>query len=111
MTFHAIFSSLYIERLLTVVALAAEVAFCDLAHIHLVRSLSHLEYLIMTSGALDPLALDVELMTENDGAGVLRRELDIAASDFLCSSREGNHQAEQNSNYHPSLHHRDAPPS
>jgi hypothetical protein len=87
MALGAVFRGLHIEGFLSVVALSTEIPFGELAHVHLVRTLRHLEYLVMAAGALDALVFDMGLMAENYRACVLGRELDVSATDLLCDSR------------------------
>jgi len=68
----AVLLVLYIEPCLPVVALAAETALVDLAHLHLVGALRHLKNLVMAAGAFQPLPGNVFLMAENYLRSVLR---------------------------------------
>jgi hypothetical protein len=88
MAFYAIIGSLHVERLLAVVALSAEVSLGDLAHVHLVRTLGHLEDLVMAARAFDALALDMGVMAEVHRTGILGREFDIPAADLLRHHRQ-----------------------
>ena len=66
MTAGAVFLVLHVERLLPIMAFAAEISLGDLRHVHLVRPLRHLEYLIMAPDTLKPLAFHVFFMAEDD---------------------------------------------
>ena len=70
----AILLVLRVERLLAVVALAAEITLRDLGHIYLVRALRHLEDLIMATGALQTFILHMLFMAEDHRRGILGRE-------------------------------------
>jgi hypothetical protein len=74
MASRAVFRFFHVKRFLPIMALAAEVALGDLGHIHFVRSVSHLEYLIVASHAFQAFSLDVEFVTEDDGTCILRRK-------------------------------------
>lgn len=65
-TASAVFLVFYIEALLSIVAFTAEVSLGQLAHVHLVRTLRHLEYLIVAAGTLEALVIYVFFMAEND---------------------------------------------
>jgi len=66
MTPRAILLVLRVEALLAVMAFPAEITFGYLVHIHLGGTLGHLEYLIVTSSALQAFSNHMLLMTEND---------------------------------------------
>jgi hypothetical protein len=83
MALAAVFLVLHIEGLLTVVALAAELALGKLGHVHLVGTLLHLEYRVMATGAFQSFFAYVLFMAEDDLAGVFRREDDVAAADLF----------------------------
>jgi hypothetical protein len=74
MTLFAVFLGVRIGRFLPVMAFPAEVAPVDPAHIHLVRSLGHLEYLIVTLSALEAFFVHMFIMTKDDGSCVFRHE-------------------------------------
>jgi hypothetical protein len=90
----------YIKRLLPIVALPAEVTLGHLGHIHFVgTALFHLENLVMTAGALEPLAAHVFVMAEHNGKGSLGREGNVTTADFFSESAEGNKKTESEHEY------------
>jgi hypothetical protein len=93
MALDAVIRTLYVKGLLAVVTLAAEIPLGQFAHVHLVGTLGHLEYLVVAAGALDAFAFDMGLMAEGHWIYVLGRELDVSAADLLCKRRERQHQA------------------
>lgn len=86
----------HIERLLAVMAFAAEIALGQLVHVHLVGALLHLEDRVMAAGALETLFVHVFLMAENDRARIFRRERYVSAADLFGKNRERNQQATDN---------------
>ena len=96
MAAHAVLLFLDVEALLPVVTLAAEITLGDLAHIHFVGSLGHLENLVMTPGAFQTLSVHVFLVAENDGRGIFGRKGQISPPDFLGKSTKWNRQTHQN---------------
>src|SRR5512144_825147 len=95
MAANAVLRFLYVEALLPVVAFTAEFTFRDLAHVHLVGSLLHLENMVVASGALEPFFLHVFLVAEHNWQGILRSKSQISAAHLLSMGAEGNHQAGQ----------------
>jgi hypothetical protein len=86
------FLVLDVKGLLAVMAFSAELALGHLAHVHFIRTLGHLEYLIVAIGTLEIFAGDVLLVAEDDVQSILGGEGKIAASDFL---RNGAHRRRQ----------------
>ena len=62
----AVFLVLDVEGLVAVVTLAAESPLRDFVHVHFVRSLGHLEYLVVTSGAFQAMSVYMLVMAEYD---------------------------------------------
>ncbi len=60
-----------IETFLTVVAPAAELAFIHFGHIHLIRALGHLKYLVMAGRALEAFLAHMFFMAEMNRCGAL----------------------------------------
>jgi hypothetical protein len=58
--------------------LAAKTALRDFIHLHFIRALRHLEYLIMTTGAFEAFIDHMLFMTERDRRSTYRREPQIA---------------------------------
>jgi hypothetical protein len=76
------------------VALAAKSSLGQLAHIHLIGALRHLEHLIVAARTLQPPALHMELMAEDHRSRPLGPERKIAASNNLSPRVYGQHHAE-----------------
>jgi len=86
----------YVKGGLAVVTGPAEIAFGHLAHVHLVRSLFHLEDPEVTSRASSPVRCNVILVVEDDG----RRTLGLipysaSTNQNLRYGAERQHEAEQ----------------
>lgn len=57
---------IYVKGFFSVVAFAAEITFIDAGHVHFVGTLGHLEDLVVATGALEPLFIDMLFMAEDD---------------------------------------------
>jgi hypothetical protein len=79
----AVFLVFYIEGLLTVMAFAAKFALGDLAHVHFVRAVGHLEDLVVAAGAFQAATVHVLIVAEQYGRRIFRREGKVSSSDFL----------------------------
>ena len=91
----AVLLILDVEAFLPVVTLAAEITLGDLAHFHFIRSLGHLEDLVMAPGAFQTLSVHMLIMAEYDWRGVFGREGQVSTANFLRNGAERNRQAGQ----------------
>ena len=105
----AVFLLFHVKALLPVVALAAEVALGDLAHIHLVGALGHLENLVMAARAFQTLAVDVLFVAENDRRGILGCEGQVSTPDLLGKSGKGNSETSRYHRYDEQFFHNSSP--
>ncbi len=82
----------YVKRLLSIVAFATKSPLGQLAHIHFIGSLGHLENVVMTAGALQALRIHMHLVAENNGLRTLGMKRQISASNLLRNRDKGNRQ-------------------
>ncbi len=73
----------HVKGLFPVVTFAAEVAFVDAGHVHFVRTLGHLEDLVVTTGALEAFFVNMFVVAEDDDGCVLGREGNVTPADLL----------------------------
>jgi hypothetical protein len=95
----------HIKRSLAIMTFAAEITLGQLCHVHLVRSLGHLEELIVTIAAAKSFFIYVFFVAEENGPRILGRERYIAAPNLLRKDthryQEANHN---NRNEEQSFH-------
>jgi hypothetical protein len=86
----AVLGVLDVEGLLSIVAFPAEFAFGDLAHVHFVGTLRHLEDLVMAPGAFEAFLAHVPLVAEKDRRGLFRSERQVTPAHLLseCAERK-----------------------
>jgi hypothetical protein len=82
----------HVESPLAIMTFSAEITLGKLCHVHFVRSLRHLEELIMTVAASEGLLIYVLFMAEEHRRGILGRECYITAADLLC---DGTHRKQE----------------
>jgi hypothetical protein len=100
-----IFLISHIKGPLAIMAFAAEIALGQFFHVHLVRSLRHLEELIVTIAAAKSFFIYVFFVAEKNGTRTLGRERYIAAPNLLCKDTHWDQEACYNdSNKEPSFH-------
>ncbi len=75
-----------VERLLSVMTLAAGLVFGDFGHVRLIRSVGHLKYPEVAPAAFKASPDDVLFMAEYDRPRIFRRERQVPAAHLL---REG----------------------
>jgi hypothetical protein len=96
MTFAAVLRFLYIERFLPVMALSAKISLGQLAHVHLVGPLGHLEHMVMTARALQALRFYMQFVAEHNFRCPPGFEGEVAAAYFISRCRQWCDENEQN---------------
>jgi hypothetical protein len=101
----------YIKGFFSIVAFSAEIAFIDAGHVHFVRTLGHLENLVVTTGALEAFFIHMLFMAEDDYRCVLGRKGYVTSPDLLGRSRVRQNEAVQNSKCQSLSHNMILPPA
>jgi hypothetical protein len=95
----------HIKSPLAIMTFAAEITLGQFFHVHLVRSLLHLEELIVTITAAKSFFIYVLFVAEENGPRILGRESHIAASNLLCKDTDRDQEeCHNNSNEEQSFH-------
>lgn len=67
MTPAAVLRILHVKGFFSVMTLAAKITLRDLAHVHFIRPLRHLEHGIVTAGTFESFSFHMDLMAEDHG--------------------------------------------
>jgi hypothetical protein len=110
MTPAAVLLVFYIKGFFSIVAFSAEIAFIDAGHFHFVRTLGHLEYLVVTAGAFETFFIHMLFMAEDDYRSVLGSKGYVTSPDLFGRSGVRQNEAVQNSEYQCLFHNMILPP-
>ena len=105
MALGAVLCFLHVKGLFAIVALAAKSTLGQLAHIHFIGTLRHLENLIVATRAFQPLALHMDIVTEYDRSCPFGPERKIAPPNHLGPHVKSQHHAEHKTDSEYLFHH------
>jgi len=103
-TANAVLLVFYVECFQAIMTLAAESTFGHFVHMHLVRTMGHLEYKVVANGALEVFFIHVFSMAENNGQRIFGNKGEIAAACF-CNNAHRDQQAGRDHGYYKQLFH------
>jgi hypothetical protein len=103
-TFIAVRGGFEVKGVIAVMTGAAEIAFRELAHIHLVLAARHGEWLVVTVVAPNTLEIDVVFVLKENAAGAFGFVFHIAAADLCirshrCEKQEKGNAIRQNASH------------
>jgi len=105
MTTCAVLWVLDVKNILSVVAFTAESTFVHLTHRHFVRTLGHLEKLVVAGVAHEAIFTDMRFMAEDDRRCISGREGQISAANHLRKSEQRDRHVEYDHETHKQTNH------